>query len=163
MYLSFNIEGDIQISRNLTQLESNMKDWSPEFKDTGEYLKGFFSGEVFDSEGSVFNEPWQALSPAYAIQKEKKYPGKGILVATGKMRDSFKYDNGSTYVRVYNDVQNSAGVNYFVFHQSNKPRYRLPRRIVMKLDERRKQDIIQIFRRGLQRQINRSGFKSLYH
>lgn len=144
------------LSRNLTKLDANMKDWSDEFKKTGEYLKGFFSNEVFNTEGAVFNEPWAQLSPRYAAIKAKKYPGKGILVATGKMKDSFRTDNGKTYVRVFNIV------DYFKYHQSNKPRHVLPRRIMMKLDEKRKQMIVQIFRRGLQRQINKAGIKSLY-
>ena len=156
MYLSFQIEGSVELSRNLTELDANMRDWSDAFKATGEYLKGFFEGEVFDSEGSVFGEPWQALSPAYAIQKEKKYPGKGILEASGTMRGNFRTDQAATYVRVFNPTP------YFVYHQSNAPRYRLPRRIMIKLDEERKQWVIQIFRRALQSQINRSGLKSLY-
>ena len=156
MFLSFQIEGNIELSRNLTQLDANMKDWTPEFRETGEYLKGFFSEQVFDTEGSVFGEPWAPLSPAYAARKAKKYPGKGILVASGKMKDSFDMDASGTYVRVYNTT------DYFKYHQSNQPRYRIPRRIIMKLDEKRKQDIIQIFRKGLQAQINRAGIKSLY-
>jgi phage gpG-like protein len=133
-----------------------MKDWTPEFKKSGDYLQGFFSDQVFASEGAVFGEPWAPLSPAYAAQKARKYGSRGILVATGAMQKSFQTQFGSNYVRVFNTSP------YFKYHQSNQPRSRLPRRIVMKLDENRKQQVVKIFRDGLQGQIKRAGIKSLY-
>lgn len=156
MYLRFEIQGDVQISRNLTTLDSNLKNWSKEFKETGQYLQNFFSNEVFSSRGSVFGEPWKPLSARYAAWKAQHYPGRGILERTGEMRKSFVSDYGALYTRVTNKKR------YFIYHQSNQARARLPRRIMMKLAERQKQTVIQIFRQGLQGQINRSGFKSLY-
>lgn len=155
MYLQFSIEGEKQLSRNLTTLDANLKNWKNEFSDVGRYLKNFFSGEVFESRGAVIGEGWKALNPAYAAWKAKHFPGRGILERTGKMRKSFQAESGNDYTRVFNNT------DYFKYHQSRMPRAVLPRRVMMKLDEKRKQTIIQIFRQGLQTQINRSGFKSL--
>lgn len=41
----------------------------------------------FASEGASDAAAWPALSPAYAKQKAKKYPGRKILVMTGALRD----------------------------------------------------------------------------
>lgn len=153
MYLEFSIEGEKQLSRNLTTLDWNMKNWSSEFSESGKYLQNFFAGEVFDSRGGIIGESWKSLSPKYAAWKSKHYPGKGILEATGKMRRSFKSEYGDTWTRVFNTA------DYFKYHQSRMPRWRLPRRVMMKLDEKRKQTIIQIFRKGLNRYLVKSGFK----
>jgi hypothetical protein len=34
--------------------------------------------------------PWQSLSPGYAVQKLKRWPGASILRASGDMQDSMK-------------------------------------------------------------------------
>jgi len=82
-----------------------------------------------------------------------RYPGRGILEATGRMRDSFQYESSNMWTRVFNTV------NYFKYHQSRMPRTRLPRRVMMKLDNQRKQSIVQIFHKGLDNFIRKSGFR----
>lgn len=153
MHISFSIEGEKQLSRNLTTLDWNLKNWYTEFLATGKYLQNFFAGPVFSSRGGVIGEGWKPLSPAYAAQKAKRYPGRGILEATGKMRGSFQYEASSMWTRVFNTT------SYFKYHQSRMPRSRLPRRIMMKLAETEKRKIVQIFHKGLDNYIRKSGFR----
>lgn len=40
----------------------------------------------FDSEGRFAGPGWTPLSPVYALQKARRYPGRGILHASGDMR-----------------------------------------------------------------------------
>ncbi len=40
----------------------------------------------FDTEGRFAGDPWRPLSPVYALQKARRWPGRGILHASGGMR-----------------------------------------------------------------------------
>lgn len=42
--------------------------------------------EQFETEGDWADDPWAPLSEPYATRKALKYPGKGILYATGDLR-----------------------------------------------------------------------------
>jgi phage gpG-like protein len=127
MELTFIIEGEVQLNRRIKGISDSIKDWSNTFDKSGKYLKEFFSGEVFSSEGSVIGEPWPGGKYYHKLQR------------TGKMKGSFIYQSAKDYVLITNTAP------YFKYHQSNLPRRKLPRRIMMKLDEMRKQKIVKLF------------------
>jgi len=126
--IQFVIEGEVQLNRRIGRIADGINNWNPATKQIGEYLTIFFGGDVFKTEGSVFKEKW-AGGPNY-----------NRLQRSGKMRNSFYYKHDSKQVEIGNTVK------YFKYHQSNRPRKsRLPRRIMMKLDEARKQKIVKFF------------------
>jgi len=128
MQLQFTIEGVTEFNRRLNKFSDNIKDWSQSTEKVGQYLKGFFTNEVFESEGSIIGEKW----------KDGPYYHK--LQRTGFMRNSFYFKNDKEKV----ELGNTAG--YFKYHQSNQPRKsNLPRRIMMKLGESQKRKIIKYF------------------
>lgn len=137
--LEFTIEGEKQLSRNLLNVGSNMQNLSRPFKDTGDYVKKYTENDVFNTQGASNGNPWEKLSPEYAIAKSKKYSGKGILEASGRMRNSFYYDSGRDYVIIGNKT------DYFKYHQSNKARSKLPRRVMLKLTQTLRENIVRIF------------------
>lgn len=137
--LSWEIEGEKQLSRNLLLLADRIQDWTPAFRETAIDLKSVFESDVFKSEGGAIGEHWSPLSAAYAYKKAQKYPGKGILEATGRMRSGFMMEFKSNYAKVWNDIE------YFKYHQSNKPRSKLPRRVMMKLGNAQKNMVVKIF------------------
>jgi len=137
MNLTFSIEGEVQLDRRIKGLANDIKNWSKTFKSTGNYLKKFFSTEVFQTEGSIIGEKWKT---------GKYYNG---LVRTGKMRDSFTRKFGKDYVLITNTAP------YFKYHQSKLPRKKLPRRIMMKLDEKRRQKIVKLFQAELINKANK--------
>jgi len=137
--LKYTIEGETQLSRRLLIMADKVKDWTPAFEETAMTLKDIFSNDVFQSQGAIIEEQWSPLSKAYAYRKNKKYPGKGILEATGKMRAGFMSLYRSDMAQVWNEV------DYFKYHQSNKPRTKLPRRVMMKLAEAQRQQVVKIF------------------
>lgn len=139
MELSFKIEGEQQMSRKLRGIEKELRDWKPAFKKTADELKNIYSREVFDTEGSVIGVKWQPLDSAYASIKARKYPGKGILEATGRMRGSFKTLYKSDMAAIWNSAV------YFKYHQSNKPRSKLPRRVMLKLGHQQRELVQKIF------------------
>lgn len=137
--LSWEIEGEKQLSRNLLVLADRIKDWTPAFKETGITLKNIFEDDVFNTDGGVINENWAPLSKAYAYKKAKMYPGKGILEATGAMRNGFMTLWRPDMAMVWNKVE------YFKYHQSNKPRNVLPRRVMIKLADQQRTQVVKIF------------------
>ena len=137
MQLEFKIEGWLQLSRRITGLENSVKNWSRTFNKTGNELKRFFSTEVFQTQGAVIRERW----------KGGKYYHK--LVRSGRMKRSFTSESGKDFVLITNTAP------YFKYHQSALPRKKLPRRIMMKLDEKRKQKIVKLFQEELIKKANR--------
>lgn len=134
MQLSFEIEGEKQLSRRLRIISTGVKNWRPQMGKVGRYLVDVFSGTVFDTKGRAIGEPW--------VKRKQTYPWP-ILERSGRMRGSFRHKASSVQVAIYNTA------DYFKFHQSKKPRAKLPRRIMMKLDSQRKTAIVRIFQQRL--------------
>lgn len=123
MKLSFNIEGEQQVSRKLHGLAN--KNLKRPFERVGRNLVEFYSSAVFDSQGSVIGEKWKG---------GPQYHG---LVRSGTMRKNFKHRATAQSLEVYNPTE------YFKYHQSNKSRKsNLPRRVMIKLDEPRRRMIV---------------------
>lgn len=120
------------------------------FSQIGKHLAKFFSGQVFASRGGVIDEPWPKLDAAYAAWKAKHYPGAIPLVRTGKMQHGFRYQAGPNFVRMYNTAK------YFKYHQSDEPREKIPRRVMMKVDDQRRQDIAVIIAENIREEIIRA-------
>lgn len=137
--LSWQIEGKQELSRVLRGIGEGIKDWTPAFKETADQLAKIFANDVFDTEGGAIGERWQALKPKYLAQKTAAGYPPDILVRTGKMKKSFK----TLYKADHAEVWNAA--TYFKYHQSDKPRKVLPRRVMMKLGENQKQVVVKIF------------------
>lgn len=143
LQLFFSIEGDTQMLRGLQGIDADMKDWSDEFKKTGELLKASFKGN-FASSGAELGSPWAPLKPSTIADKTRRGFPLDILVRTGSMREGFRSQARPLSVVVRNIVP------YFPFHQSNRPRSKLPRRVMMKLDAKRKQQIVKIFNEAVE-------------
>lgn len=139
MQLSFDIQGEQALSRRLRITSERVKNWTPAFKDTAIKLKDVFSNESFRTKGAVIGKPWSPLSRAYAARKAKLYPNKNTLEARGRMRQSFQTLWKADMAQVWNTAP------YFAYHQSNKPRAKLPRRAMMWLAERQRQQVVKIF------------------
>lgn len=137
--LSFSIEGEKQLSRRLRLTSDKVKDWEPAFKQSAEYLHDIFSDKVFASQGGVIGERWSPLSKAYAFRKNKLYPGRGILEATGTMKNGFMTLWRPDMAQVWNKVE------YFKYHQSNQARSKMPRRVMMKLAQAQRTQIVKVF------------------
>lgn len=146
--LEWSIEGEKQLSRRLEGLTADVKNLTVPFRKSADMLIGVFSKDVFATEGAAIGERWQRLSPYTVAQKARLgYGGKGILERTGKMRRSFTSVVASDQAVIRNTA------DYFKYHQSNQPRKKLPRRVIMKLGEQQKEQVVKIFQRYLQEQI----------
>lgn len=140
VFISFSVEGEVQISRKLLGLASTIQDFTPALEKSSEDLLEIISYDVFESEGAAIDEPWAQLSPGYAKWKERKYPGNGILVRTGLMQDSFSSIVDTSSLKIWNAVE------YFKYHQSKGERSsNLPRRVMLRLTENMKQMVVKNF------------------
>ena len=122
IYLSFHVEGEKQISRRLNLMK--VKKFKNAFDRIGRQLVQFYSSAVFSSEGAVIGEKWPNGPQYHRLQR------------TGAMRSSFRHRATEEQLVVENTA------SYFRYHQSNRPRHKLPRRVMIKLDNPRKQLVV---------------------
>lgn len=139
----------MQLSRKLRILSDRVKDWTPAFMESAEYLKHVFSTDVFDTQGAAIGVHWAPLSKAYAYEKAKKYPGKPLLEATGTMKAGFMTLWRPDMAAVWNKVE------YFKYHQSNEPRHKLPRRVMMRLGMNQREQVVRVFNTYFQQLVHR--------
>ncbi len=140
MLLRWELEGEVQLSRRLRGIGDQLKDWRPAFRRATNELKSTFSNDVFQTQGTAVGaKKWAPLKPQYLAQKRKRGFSGGTLVATGQMKNSFQTIVKSDLGAVWNSIY------YFKYHQSNRPRRKLPRRIIMRLGNNQRQLIIRIF------------------
>ncbi|MEK7992891.1 MAG: phage virion morphogenesis protein [Planctomycetota bacterium] len=137
--ISWEIEGEKQLSRVLIGMESNMKDYTVPFRQSATYLTGIFSRDVFETQGAAIGERWERLSPYTVAQKARSGFPATPLIATGRMRNSFKSIVSTDQAVIYNTA------DYFKYHQSRQPRTHLPRRVMMKLSENLKEQVVRYF------------------
>lgn len=126
--VSIKISGDKDVVEMLHGVGLEVKDLRPAMQDVGKYLKGFYSGQVFASRGGVIGHPWPRLSERYAAWKAQQYPGRPVLVRTGLMQRSFKYETTNMSATISNSAP------HFVYHQSDEVRTIIPYRPMMKLE-----------------------------
>ena len=105
--------------------------------------------EISDKvEGKTLKKPWKALKASTLRQKAAAgFGSKGILERTGTLRKGFAKKVSRFKVRVFNPV------NYFKFHQLGTPK--LPKRIMITSTENLKQDIIELFRKPINKILNK--------
>lgn len=137
--LSWSIEGEKQLSTRLRGIEDTILHARPAFAQAATYLKDVFSGDVFDSKGSAIGEPWAPLTQKHLNWKLKHGYPADILIMTSDMKKSFYTEVGDQFAVIGNNV------SYFKYHQSNKARTIVPRRVMMKLADRQRNAIIKIF------------------
>lgn len=137
--LEWSIEGEKQLSRVLLGMESSLRDYTHPFRQSADHLIRTFSQDVFQSQGAAIGERWQRLSPYTVAQKARRGLPLTPLVGTGRMRASFRSIVSTDQAVVYNTT------DYFKYHQSNRPRAHLPRRVMMKLSDNLKEQVVRYF------------------
>lgn len=116
--LQMSLEGETQLDRVLGISVEGVRD----FRDPLEKSKTIILDRVeqnFNQRGAMFGG-WKP--------RTKDYPWP-LLEKTGKMRRGFKGVVSSNELTVSNPT------DYFKYHQSNKDRRKIPRRIMLKIDE----------------------------
>lgn len=139
--LEWSLEGEKQLSRVMVGINTKLKDFSKPFKNASDRLKTIFSKDVFETEGGAIQERWKRLSPYTVSQKARLGFPPNPLVRTGRMQKGFRTIVDSDKAVIYNEME------YFKYHQSNQPRSKIPRRVMMKLGDQQKQIVIKAFQK----------------
>jgi hypothetical protein len=97
--LSFNVEGGDRTLQGLAALDTALKDLRPFWRDVfapkyfGVVQDLFATGGRARGGGGRFKSgAWAPLSPAYREWKKKHFPGQPILVRSGDLRESVRWD-----------------------------------------------------------------------
>ena len=127
--MSFEIEGDKQISAELGIAIGMMKDFSEPMADAADIMEKAVE-DNFDQRGGRFG--------GWAPRKDPKLTHP-LLEKTGAMRKDFYKESTQDYAMVGNNSE------YFGYHQSNQPRTKLPRRVMLMIDARMRDEIMKTF------------------
>lgn len=138
--VTLTIEGDIVIDRLLEGIEARAQDMTPAWPAV---VKAFrqIVGRAFETEGASTGEAWPEL--AERTQKDRQRlgfpPAHPILQRTKKlMRSLVIGDDGGFAHMAPQSLEVGTDVEYFKYHQSNKPRFKIPRRapVLLTTDDR---------------------------
>lgn len=126
--MSFEIEGDKQISAELGIAIGKLQDFSEPMAEAAEVMMNAVD-DNFDKRGGRFGgwDPRKDNLPHPLLEK------------TGEMRKDFYTESTSDYAMVANKS------DYFGYHQSNQPRSKIPRRVMLMIDARMRDEIFKIF------------------
>ena len=127
--MSITISGTKKTQEKLKRLGSSLYDFKGAMGEIGAEGAKYYSNQAFASQGGVFGGRWASLSPRYAAIKAVLYPGRPMMVRTGKMQDSFTYAASSKEVLIGNSAPQ------FKYHQSTAPRSKMPRRAMMGVND----------------------------
>lgn len=148
--VTIKITGTSQEIAKLKRLTNGLKDLGSAMKEVGSETKKYYAGQAFASQGGVYGDEWQTLSPAYAKYKTKKYRGsRGLLVATGDMQRSFTFSSTKNSVTIGNDSP------VFAYHQSTQARTKMPRRQMLGVNRDVRGIVKQVIEADIKRKINR--------
>lgn len=134
--LTAELEGEKELSRTLGIATTKLKDFTPPLrKIEGEIEKSYQLN--FSSRGGLFGG-WAPRKPQY--KNGRRVDTWPLMEKTGRLRSGYTSGLiGKTGLEISNDT------SYFKYHQSNRPRTHLPRRVLLKLDQARKTFIVKSF------------------
>ena len=144
------IQGDKEFTRKLLLFKTKIKNPKKALKDTGNMLvKNYVKN--FETEGRTLGAKWKPLSTFTVAQKVRLgYGAKKILERTGKLMKSIKIVQLNTFL-----VKISSKLKYFKYHQSSRPRTKLPRRKMIDINTSLAKEVTKILRTYLFKGLTR--------
>lgn len=99
----------------VTRLEKAYGDLSPVLADIAEDFKETVAPDTFNHHGPG----WAPLSPRYAAWKSRVYPGRPLMVVSGRLRNSLFGETNEWFQRIsrYN-LDMGTTVPYATYHQT---------------------------------------------
>jgi phage gpG-like protein len=127
---TFTIEGDRQVDKTLAAYADRVSDLTPAWNGVDQAFRAIVR-EQFASEGAHGGTPWPALAARTQRDRQRHGfpPAHPILFRTGRLERSLT-DLSADTISLHSARRYAIGsaVEYFPYHQSRKPRARLPRR-----------------------------------
>lgn len=147
--IQITVSGSTEVIKKLQAFEVELNDWHDVFNNVGDYLMDVYSRQVFSTEGGILGDRWADLSPAYELWKAKRYAGRGILEASGRLKGGFQKRIGSQDMEIKNTTP------YAVYHQSTEPRSKIPRRPIIGMSGDIESKVIRYFVDGISGKIKK--------
>lgn len=144
MEFTIEVTGVQNLQAKLGRLERTLMDWSDAMASIGKAYKAYYSSVPFASRGTIYGGKWPDLNPTYKSWKARKFPGRPMLVRTGKMMDSFTFTSSKNDMRIGNTAE------YFEKHQKGEG---VPQRIVMALTDERRKAAVEILSKELSKKV----------
>jgi phage gpG-like protein len=85
--VSFHMTGTKEVTHDLTRFRQNVTRAKPVFAAMAEHVAGM-QRDQFQTEGRHYGPGWATLDPKYRKWKEKRRPGRKILVFNGDLKDA---------------------------------------------------------------------------
>jgi phage gpG-like protein len=137
-------DGDTQVDRTLARIQHQVEDARPVWADIASRFVRLEQRQ-FASHGAAASGGWAPLSPAYAAQKAKRYPGQPILVATGALRDSLTRRPLGIEVLEAKAMTIGSGVDHGKYHQNGTDR--MPQRRPVEVTETTRRDWVKLIQK----------------
>jgi len=154
------VDGVQVTTRAFRTLDENLRDFRPVWPEIHMYfLRG--AVEQFESLGARGGQRWQPLSERYAKWKEKKYPGKPILVRTERLKRSLSLGGSEPdQVKDFQPLSATFGtrVPYARYHQRGTKR--MPARPVLQPTQRDVDRMVSRLFRFAERGARDAGFQT---
>jgi phage gpG-like protein len=145
MAYEIKVLGVMETIAKLHEVGHVMDDTSSEMDHIGKYVVTYFETAVFESEGAAIGEHWSPLKADTQKEKNKKYPGRGILERTGKLRYGFQLETSATMAKITNPVP------YAKYHMTGTRN--MPARVFMNINSELEADIYVKFKEHLEGRI----------
>lgn len=131
----------------INQFEDRAENLTRPFGEFAEYMSRSIERN-FEAEG---RPKWAGLSPAYGAWKRKHFPGRKLLVLTGRLKrqatSRAAWVATPKTLRFRPDAPVPGGYDLFSLHQEGTSK--MPARVVLRLQDRDKGEFTKIMRRWL--------------
>lgn len=118
-----------EILNKIQSLGSRIDNMKPVWEKFENFYKNEQTKKFFDSKGKILGSKWQNLSPAYEKWKKKNYPGRPLLVLTGKMKEATMGGAGWFSNKTKNKMSfGIRGEAYYPVHQYGSLKKKIPQR-----------------------------------
>lgn len=155
--IRINVKGLNEAIEYLRGMRRRLGDLRPAWQAILLYLREA-TREQFRTEGARNGSPWQALSPAYARWKTRRYPGQPILRASDEMFRSLVGQTGESVIRIEpRRLEYGTRRRYGRYHQRGEG-YN-PLRQFLDVTEEDRRQIKKLARLHLENQSILSGFE----
>lgn len=135
LIFSITMPGLPALQVGLDRLRHDITDWTSFWTDSFAPLFYREMVDQFVSEGALTGDRWAPLSPAYEIWKRKHFPGAGILMRSGQLKDSLMGSDapGAIFRATSDSLEIGTSVGHGRYHQLGTRR--LPQRPPLRVDQ----------------------------
>lgn len=150
--IEISVGGEREFGNELFGMSARALHIQPAFESILEILREGVR-QQYASKGARTGDPWKPLNEQYRAWKISKGLDPRRMLATHDLYDSLAHETGDSIAVATNDElafgskrASKKGKPVLAFHQSRKPRSKIPYRPVVKLTDGDRQEIREVFR-----------------